>query len=151
MKKQSRPAADSASLHPNRILHPHAGDLSVHAAGAVHPAAPAGARALFPALPSGQPGPGEHPPVTWVCHAPAAHEVFLAGDFNGWQPQVTPMTPQADGRWTVTLPVAPGPHEYRFVIDGRWQEDPQAAGSVPNPFGGCNSVVDVRWTARPQA
>ena len=90
-------------------------------------------------------------PATVACQAPGAHEVFLAGDFNDWQPRATPMVRQPDGRWTVTLPLHPGRHEYRFIVDGRWEDDPQAAGSVPNPFGGCNSVLEVRPIARVRA
>lgn len=143
MKKKALPAAESASLHPNRVLHPHAGDLAVHEAVQGVPAGgPArGTRAVASA---------EARPVTLVCHAPAAREVFLAGDFNDWQPRAMPMARQPDGCWTATLPLRPGPHEYRFVVDGQWQEDPQAARAVPNPFGGCNSVLEVRPAARPQ-
>lgn len=152
MKKQSRPAAESASLHPNRIEHPHAGDLAVHEAArsvaTAHVTGPV--RALVAAAPAAA-GDWEMQPATVVCHAPGAREVFVAGDFNAWQPRATPMVRQPDGRWTVTLPLRPGAHEYRFVVDGRWQDDPQAARSVPNPFGGCNAVLEVRPSVRAQA
>lgn len=150
MKKKARPAAESASLHPNRVQHPHAGDLAVHEAHRSGHAA-AVVRGLVPAMMPGAPGEGELRPATLVCRAPGAREVFVAGDFNGWQPQATPLARQPDGGWTVTLPLPPGPHEYRFVIDGRWEEDPGAARSVPNPFGGCNSVLEVRAVPRAQA
>jgi hypothetical protein len=153
MKKKARPAAESASLHPNRIEHPHGGDLTVHEAAKVASARASSAvvRGVVPALIPESAGEGELQPATLVCQAPGAREVFVAGDFNGWQPRATPMVRHPDGRWTVTLPLRPGPHEYRFVIDGRWEEDAQSARSVPNPFGGSNSILEVWPNGRPQA
>ena len=34
-------------------------------------------------------------------------------------------------------------HEYRFIIDGEWLEDPSADTKQPNAFGSYNSVVSV--------
>jgi hypothetical protein len=36
-----------------------------------------------------------------------------------------------------------GQYEYRFLVDGRWSEDPQAAQRAANPHGGYNSVFTV--------
>jgi hypothetical protein len=41
------------------------------------------------------------------------------------------------------LAVQPGRHEYLFVVDGQWVPDPKAPETVPNPFGGRNSVLVV--------
>ena len=41
------------------------------------------------------------------------------------------------------LELEPGEHQYRLVIDGVWQDDPQAVKRVPNPYGGFNSVLRV--------
>lgn len=75
--------------------------------------------------------------------APGAHEVFVAGDFNGWNSRSSPLRKDAQGIWRVQIPVSPGPHEYRLIVDGQWQNDPHAAASVANPFGGSNSFVQV--------
>jgi hypothetical protein len=40
----------------------------------------------------------------------------------------------------------PGTYEYCFVVDGHWIADPGAAKSVPNPFGGRNSILEVHAT-----
>ncbi|MFM1769481.1 MAG: hypothetical protein RJA22_2010 [Verrucomicrobiota bacterium] len=136
MKKKSQPAKESASLHPNRILHPHSGDLMPPLVAA-HPSIPG---APLPELVSDQ----ERHVVLLECEAPGARAVFVAGNFNDWQPAATPMTRGRGGRWTATLLVPPGVHEYRFVVDGSWQDDPHAARSVPNPFGGRNSLLEVR-------
>jgi len=75
--------------------------------------------------------------------APEAQRVCVAGTFNNWQPDAVALQRQADGVWTIELELAPGEHEYRFVVDGVWCDDPQAALTLPNPFGGCNAVLLV--------
>ena len=42
------------------------------------------------------------------------------------------------------LLLAPGVYEYCLVVDGEWMADPSTEESVPNPFGGRNSVLRVR-------
>ena len=74
---------------------------------------------------------------------PAAKHVFVAGSFNNWQPEQTPLAPAGNGRWTRDLSVGPGRYEYLFVVDGQWLPDPSATQSVQNPFGGRNSVLTV--------
>jgi hypothetical protein len=74
---------------------------------------------------------------------PAAKQVFVAGSFNNWQPEQTPLSPAGNGRWAGGLKVGPGRHEYLFVVDGQWLPDPNAKESVENPFGGRNSVLTI--------
>lgn len=76
------------------------------------------------------------------CHE-TAHDVCIAGTFNEWTPERTPMRPAAPGQWTRDLLLAPGAYEYQFVVDGSWLNDPQAVKSNPSPCGGRNSVVIV--------
>jgi len=71
-----------------------------------------------------------------------AHEVFLAGDFNGWNPAASPLERNGDRCWSAEIEVPPGRHEYLYLTDGEWRPDP-AAECVPNPFGGVNSVITV--------
>jgi 1,4-alpha-glucan branching enzyme len=70
-----------------------------------------------------------------------AHRVCVAGSFNGWQPEQTPLESVGNGRWIGDLAVKPGRYEYLFVVDGQWMPDPNAKESVQNPFGGQNSVL----------
>jgi AMP-activated protein kinase-like protein len=71
-----------------------------------------------------------------------ATEVRLAGSFTHWQPQYQ-LHETAPGLWTVTLPLAPGVHDYAFIIDGhRWVTDPYAA-AVQDGFGGSNSRITL--------
>ena len=71
---------------------------------------------------------------------PGAKQVFVAGSFNEWKPEKTPLAPSGNGRWIGDLTVRPGRYEYLFVVDGQWIPDPNAKESVANPFGGKNSV-----------
>ena len=72
-----------------------------------------------------------------------AKSVYVAGSFNGWKPERTPLAPAGQGRWKGDLCIKPGRHEYLFVVDGQWLPDPNAKESVQNPFGGMNSVLIV--------
>jgi hypothetical protein len=73
-----------------------------------------------------------------------AKQVSLCGEFNGWSPGVTPMNRKDDGHWEVSIPLAPGRYQYKFVADGEWLADPSAPNSVRNEYGSFNSVVEVR-------
>ena len=75
--------------------------------------------------------------------APAASSVILVGDFTHWQKNPVSLKKQADGIWRITLPLAPGEHRYRFLVDGEWRDDPECKLQIPNPFGSQDSVVRV--------
>ena len=77
-----------------------------------------------------------------LTHA-TAQEVCLAGSFNDWHPSFTPMVRLDDGQWAKELALPPGRHEYRFVVDGQWVDDPAATELIPNPFGTPNAVLVV--------
>ncbi len=85
-----------------------------------------------------------HPNQTRIClrlYAPDAQAVFVAGSFNDWQPSVTPLQKQDDGRWVVELVIEPGMYEYQFIVDGQWADDPLSSAYIANPFGGLNGVL----------
>jgi 1,4-alpha-glucan branching enzyme len=65
---------------------------------------------------------------------PAAQQVLVAGSFNEWRPELTPLIAAGDGRWTCNLKLGPGRHEYLFVVDGQWLPDRNATESTENPF-----------------
>lgn len=52
-----------------------------------------------------------------------ASRVYLAGDFNGWNPTVDLMT-AGDGGFEIRLYLLPGHYRYRFVADGVSIADP---------------------------
>jgi hypothetical protein len=80
--------------------------------------------------------------------APEAREVAVAGNFNGWRPDATPLKNTGAGEWVVRLMLRSGQYEYRFVVDGRWSEDPGASQRVANPYGDFNSVLVVPLAVR---
>lgn len=82
-------------------------------------------------------------PVTFEYFAPEARAVAVAGSFNGWSPSTTNLKKDRSGKWTVSLPLPPGQHQYRFVVDGLWQNDQRSVQCVQNPFGSWNCVIEV--------
>jgi hypothetical protein len=52
-----------------------------------------------------------------------AKTVMLAGTFNGWRTNEWYMHKTADG-WELPYTLGPGNYEYRFIIDGKWIDDP---------------------------
>ena len=82
-------------------------------------------------------------PVRFEFNHPTATTVFVAGSFNHWEPEAKALHPLGGGRWMKETPLAPGTYEYCLIVDGRYIADPLAQESVPNPFGGRNSVLTV--------
>ena len=80
---------------------------------------------------------------TFRFKAPAATTVSLAGDFTDWQKRAIPMQKGKDGIWLVTVELMPGKHNYRFIVDGEWRDDPDCSLRVPNPYGSQNMVVKI--------
>lgn len=97
-------------------------------------------------------------PRRWVrfeIDAPGARAVSVAGTFNNWVQGATPLWLQGGlqgsggTRWVRDVPVASDPHEYRFVVDGKWTDDPNAKAYAPNPHGGRNAILTPdRFTDR---
>ena len=81
--------------------------------------------------------------VTFTLETSGAKEVIVAGDFNNWNPNKHPMKPDGNGLWKRTMMLPPGTYQYKFLIDGRWQEDPKNIQTCPNRFGTLNSVFNL--------
>jgi len=82
-------------------------------------------------------------PVHFEFTHPTAATVCVAGTFNNWQPEAKALHPSGGGRWVKETVLPPGTYEYCLVVDGQWMPDPLARETVPNPFGGRNSVLKV--------
>jgi 1,4-alpha-glucan branching enzyme len=80
---------------------------------------------------------------TFSFKAPGAANVMLVGDFTHWQQSPVSLRKQPDGIWRVTIPLSPGEHHYRFLVDGEWRDDPECKLQIPNPFGSRDSVIRV--------
>lgn len=101
-------------------------------------------RSLQPATPAVAQAADTVHVVRFVFSAPGAQSVALAGDFNGWSRERTPLEEMdGSGQWSVTVPLPAGRHEYAFVVDGeRWVADPFATASR-DEFGQESSVLRV--------
>jgi 1,4-alpha-glucan branching enzyme len=81
--------------------------------------------------------------VNFNLLAPDADTVFVAGDFNDWDTGSHPLKKDKKGVWKTSINLSPGTYQYRFYVDGQWQNDPSSADCVLNPFGTSNSVRKV--------
>jgi 1,4-alpha-glucan branching enzyme len=82
-------------------------------------------------------------PVRFEFTHPTATTVCVAGTFNHWQPETKTLSSSGTGHWWTETALAPGAYEYCLVVDGKWMPDPLARETVPNPFGGRNSILKV--------
>jgi hypothetical protein len=155
-KNSTKTAAPAASSVPATAPTPKPAAIAASAVAPIsttQPAKPAfagtGPIAPKPAPVAPAPKPAQPRPAPRSNHIclelvkPEAKSVFVAGSFNEWQPDKTPLLPAGNGRWVGDLSIKPGRHEYLFVVDGQWLPDPNAKETVSNPFGGQNSVLVV--------
>ncbi len=82
--------------------------------------------------------------VSFQVLVPEASLVTLAGNFNGWNAQITPMRADTNGLWTIDVELKAGKkYYYKYVIDGFWVADPDNPDTVPDGFSGQNSVIQI--------
>ena len=81
--------------------------------------------------------------VVFVVRASGARQVQLAGSFNDWNPGRTPMQHVDRDVFQIKVPLGPGRHTYRYVIDGQWRNDPANHRVEINPYGELNNVVEI--------
>ena len=83
--------------------------------------------------------------VTFTVHADKGKAVYVAGEFNKWNPTAKKMAYKAKaGIYTATVKLAAGTYQYKFVIDGTWCADPENVNAVANDQGTFNSVIEVK-------
>ena len=77
-------------------------------------------------------------PVTFSVavpgYSPPTDTIFIAGDFQGWDPGATPLERLADGRWAITIEFEDGTAlEYKYTR-GSWEavEKDSGCGEIPN-------------------
>jgi 5'-AMP-activated protein kinase regulatory beta subunit len=79
----------------------------------------------------------------FTLYAPDAKKVYLAGDFNNWDPEKYPMRKFKSGICKKKVKLKPGCYEYLFVVDGVWQTDPENSITKVNPYGTENSAIVI--------
>jgi hypothetical protein len=96
--------------------------------------------------------------VKFLIHAPDATEVYLAGDFNGWDFRSLGLTRRERGFWITEIKLLPGSYKYTFHINGQlvnrisgavqvekiWIQDIAAAKLIPNTFGSEDCLLMVK-------
>jgi len=71
-----------------------------------------------------------------------ADNIYLVGDFNGWDQSSHPMRRNHAGQWTTVVDLQPGrAYQFRYLCDGEWMNDSQADAYVFNPYGSHNFIV----------
>lgn len=81
--------------------------------------------------------------LNFKFYAPQAKKVELGGDFNNWKANKTPLTKDTTGNWSVSLKLKSGRYQYRYLVDGVWQNAQEPVECVPNAFGSWNCVVEI--------
>ncbi len=76
-----------------------------------------------------------------------AKKVVLSGSFNKWNEDIFRLSKTEDC-WALTLKIKPGEYQYKFIIDGKWIEDPENPNKKVNEFNGFNSVIDIKASAQ---
>ncbi len=86
---------------------------------------------------------GSEVTVPLTFHAPLAHSVAVAGEFNKWKTDADLMA-RTDGAWSIKLRLKPGVYSYSFIVDGKtWVADPRAQTYAVDGFGSRNGVMRV--------
>jgi Glycogen recognition site of AMP-activated protein kinase len=81
--------------------------------------------------------------TSFRLEAPAAAEVLLVGEFTEWEKAPIKLIKGGGGSWHTKVALPRGRHLYRFLMDGKWQDDPHRPGREPNNFGTTNCFVEV--------
>jgi hypothetical protein len=74
-------------------------------------------------------------------------QIYLAGNFNEWDKESAKYKMKdddGDGVWSITVKLAPGTYQYKYVIDGKWTKDPYSPGDAPDGYGALNSQFEVK-------
>ena len=82
--------------------------------------------------------------VTFAVEAPAANEIYVAGDFNDWKiGDESRLVRRENGCWEKRLGLPHGRYRYKFVVDGEWTTDAKNQEREGNEFGTFNSVMRI--------
>ncbi|PID72208.1 MAG: glycoside hydrolase [Desulfobulbus propionicus] len=75
----------------------------------------------------------------------SAESATVAGEFNAWSLEATPMKKLKDGSFSATISLPAGTsYLFRYVLDGNiWVNEHEADGYAANEFGEENSIVTV--------
>ncbi|MCU0447361.1 MAG: hypothetical protein MUE85_20895 [Microscillaceae bacterium] len=72
-----------------------------------------------------------------------AKKVYLAGDFNNWQPHLNRFWRDGED-WICKIILPKGTYTYKLVVDGKWLIDPANSQTETDAWGNRNSLIDVQ-------
>ena len=61
-------------------------------------------------------------PVVFRYTGKNCKDVFLIGSFTNWKEKIS--TAKSDGDYMAIVDLPEGEHQYKFVVDGKWEHDP---------------------------
>ena len=74
---------------------------------------------------------------------PPGEIVYVAGNFNGWDPFMYELREYPAGVYSISLPLPPGSYQYVFFHNGQRFVDPHNPRRVYSRDGSAASVIDV--------
>ncbi len=74
---------------------------------------------------------------------PGVEEVILSGSFIDWRYDGIRLVKEVDG-WHANIHLPKGKNTYRFIVNGKWTEDPNNPLFEPNEYDEYNSVLWVK-------
>jgi hypothetical protein len=80
--------------------------------------------------------------IAFSFYAPLSQRVEVAGTFNSWKSSL--LKKDAQGNWKGSIKIKPGRYEYRFLVDGKWENDQKNLNVVQNQHGSYNCVLEVK-------
>lgn len=83
--------------------------------------------------------------TTLPASTPNHATIYIAGNFNGWHPQKTPLTRNEDGTYSITFPKSDQRIEYKFTR-GSWQTGECRTGGsfLPNRMASLNTQQVIK-------
>lgn len=81
--------------------------------------------------------------VLFKFHAPPKSKVYVAGTFNHWNPTALKLHYHGKGVYTAMILLSPGSYEYKFIVNGEWQNGTECTDLVSNTYGTTNSRLVV--------
>ena len=80
--------------------------------------------------------------IAFTFYAPESKVIKVGGNFNKWK--TAKLKSAKTGIWSTSLKLKPGRYEYRFVVDGCWENDNQRQTElVDNGHGQSNNVLVI--------
>lgn len=83
--------------------------------------------------------------VTFTIVAEDAKSAAVVGSFNEWNVEATPLKKLKNGSFKGTVDLESGvSHEFRYLVDGEYQNEEEADNLVWNDYAGAeNSVLSL--------